>query len=96
MSMVLPGKLYFKSILAGVPKAFSSCLTKLRRSEVPDSLGMRISRVELRDFLVSSSEMVPESPEVESAWKTCAQRSLRWRSWKWWGIRDGLKKRYAE
>ena len=28
-----------------------------------------------KDFLVSSSEVVPESPEVESAWKTCARKT---------------------
>jgi hypothetical protein len=75
MSMALSGKLYLKSILAGVLKAFSSCSTKLRRSEAPDSLSMRISPVKSKDFLVSSSEVTSESPETESAWKTCARKT---------------------
>ena len=75
ISMALSGKLYLKSTLAGVLKAFSSCLTKLCRSEAPDSLSMRISPVKLKDFLVSSSEVTSDSPEVESAWKTWVQKT---------------------
>jgi len=73
-SMVLSGKLYLRSILVGVPQAFSSYSTKLRLSEAPDSLSMRISPVKSKDFLVSSSEVTSDSPEVESAWKTCARK----------------------
>jgi hypothetical protein len=75
ISVALSGKSYFKSILAGVLKAFSSCSTKLRRSEAPDSLSMRISPVKSKDSLVSSSEVTSESPEAESAWKTCARKT---------------------
>jgi len=74
MSMVLSGKLYLKLILAGV-KAFSSCSTRLPLSAAPDSLSMRISPVKSEDFSVSSSEETSDSPEVESAWKTCARKT---------------------
>ena len=73
--VVLSGKLYLKSILAGVLKAFSSCSTKLRLSEAPDSLSMRISPVKSKDFFVSSSDVTSDSPEVESAWKTWARKT---------------------
>jgi len=49
-SVVLSGKLYLESILAGVLNAFSNCSTKLRLSEAPDSLSMRISPVKSKDF----------------------------------------------
>jgi hypothetical protein len=69
-SVALSGKLYLKSILAGVLKALSSCSTKLCRSDAPDSLSIRISPVKSKDFLVSSSEVTSES-----TWKTCARKT---------------------
>ena len=54
ISMVLSWKLCLKPTLAGILKAFSSCSTKLRRSEEPDSLSVWISPVKLKHFLVSS------------------------------------------
>ena len=73
--MTLSGKVYLKSILAGVLKALSSCSTKLCRPEAPDSLSIRISPVKSKDFLVSSSEVTSESPEAESAWETRAKKT---------------------
>lgn len=75
ISMVLSGKLYLKSTLAGVLTAFSSCSTKLRYSEAPDSLSTRIFPVKSKDFLVSSLEVRSDSPEVEPVWKTCTQKT---------------------
>ena len=75
MSTACSGKVYFKLILAGVLKAFSSCSTKLRRSEAPDSFSMQISPVKLNDSLVSSSEVMSELPKLWSGWKTCAQKT---------------------
>ena len=74
-STVCSGKEYFKSTLAGVLKAFSSCSTKLLLSEAPDSLSILISPVKSKDFFVSSSEVTSESPEGQSTWKTCAQKT---------------------
>jgi hypothetical protein len=73
-STVCSGKVYLKSILAGVLKVFSSCSTKLCRSEAPDSFSMRISPVKSKDFLASSSEARSDSPDEQSAWKTCARK----------------------
>jgi len=51
-------KSYWRSILAGVLKAISSCSTKLARSEAPDSL------CKSKDFFVSSSELWAGSPSI--------------------------------